>query len=460
MTTATRSGPAVLGDARRRRRLERLITALAARAEATLAQALDSWGELKAAYRFFANRQVTPDAIVASAQPELAARCAGLATVLLIQDTTTLDFSHHPGTYGLGPVGTRQQRTVGLLAHTALAVQPDGGVLGLAALRVWRRDPATRGQTQGRRTRPLAQKESRRWAAVEAESRAALPAGIQTVTIADREADLYALFVAARPATAHLLIRAGQLQRGVEEGAGVAAVAEAAPVWGRYQVAVRETPTRPARTAVCTIQVTPVTLQPPQNQRAGGRWTQPVPLTAIRVSEPDPPAGVAPLAWLLLTTLAVPDLAMAATCVCWYSLRWLIERYHYVLKSGCRVEALQLSTAARLANALAVYALVAVQVLWLTYLARGQPDLPCTVALSAGEWQTLQRLSQPSAALPSAPPSLREAARAIARLGGFLGRRHDGEPGPLSLWRGLARLRDLTAGWQLAHAPPPVTRCG
>lgn len=448
-----------LGDARRTRRLARLVTALAARAEASLAQALGSWGDLKAAYRFFASRQVTPEAIVTSGHAELAARCAGLERVLLVQDTTTLDFSHHPGTYGLGPIGTRQQRTMGLLAHTALAVHPAGGVLGLAALRVWRRDPATRGQTQGRRTRTPEAKESARWAAVEAASRAALPAGIPTVTIADREADLFALFATTRPPTAHLLIRAGQLHRGVADGAALADVATAAPVWGRYQVAVPETPTRPARTAICRLQVTPVTLQPPHNQRAGEYWTQPVPLTAIRVAESDAPAGAEPLQWLLLTTLTVPDLAAAAQCVFWYSLRWLIERYHYVLKSGCRVEDLQLSTAARLENALAVYALVAVQVLWLTYLAREQPALPCTVALSEAEWQMLHRLSQPRTPLPQTPPSLREAARAIAKLGGFLGRHHDGEPGPLSFWRGLARLRDLTAGWQLAHAPP-VTRSG
>lgn len=460
MTMAGMVGPAVLGDARRERRLARLIAALTARAEATLAQALGSWGELKAAYRFFANRAVTPQAIVASGQAELAARCVGLETVLLVQDTTTLDFSHHPGTYGLGPVGTRAQGTSGLLAHTALAVHPDGGLLGLAALRVWRRDPATRGHTRTRRTRPLDRKESARWAQVEAESRAALPAGVCTVTIADREADLYALFAAARPATAHLLLRAGQLQRTVDAGATLAAVAATAPRWGSYQVTVRETPTRPARTARCTLQVTPVTLQPPQNQRAGEPWTQPLALTAIRVSEPEPPPGAEPLCWLLLTTLAVPDLAAAAQCVFWYSLRWLIERYHYVLKSGCRVEDLQLSTAARLENALAVYALVAVQVLWLTDLARARPDVPCTVALSEAEWQTLHYVSQPQTPLPSMPPPLREAVRAIATLGGFLGRRHDGEPGPLSLWRGLARLRDLTAGWQLAHAPPPVTRCG
>ncbi len=131
-----------------------------------------------------------------------------------------------------------------------------------------------------------------------------------------------------------------------------------------------------------------------------------------------------------------------------------------MLKCGCRIEDLQLSTAARLENAIAVSSLVAVPVVWLTDLAREQPARPCTVALSEAEWQTLHRVSQPRTPLPQTRPSLREAARAIARPGGFLGRRHDGEPGPRSRWRGRARLRDRTSGWQLAHAPPPVTRCG
>jgi len=251
-TTVVAPGPALLGDARRVRRLERLITA---RAEATLAQALGSWGALKVAERCFATRAVTPAAIVASAQPDLAPRCAGLPTVLVVQDPTTL---------ALSPVGTRAHRTVGLLAHTTLAVHPAGGGLGL-----WRRGAAARGTTRDHRTRAPDQKARACWAAVEAASRAALPAGVATMTIADREADLFALFAAARPPSAHRLIRAGQLPRSAAAGRALAAVVAAAP-------------TRPARRAVGTLQVTPVTLPPP-HQRAGEHRAQPVALTAIRV---------------------------------------------------------------------------------------------------------------------------------------------------------------------------------
>lgn len=178
-------------------------------------------------------------------------------------------------------------------------------------------------------------------------------------------------------------------------------------------------------------------------------------MTVLLVEEVAAPADVVPVQWLLLTTWPVADWAAAARVVWWYTQRWLVERYHFVLKTGCQAEALQLRSAARLERATAVYCLVAVQVLWLTYLAREQPDRPCTVALDTTEWQALCLVSQPGQPLPQAPPPLQEATRRVAQLGGFLGRRGDGEPGPLTIWRGLGRLRDLALGLQLAQGLPP-----
>ena len=446
----------LLGDQRRGRRLALLVEALAGACSASLPAAFTGWRGVKAAYRFFANPAVTPEAIVASAHPGLLERLAGQTTVLLLQDTTTLDCTAHPATRGVGPIGTRRQGHWGLLLHSCLAVSPAGVPLGIAAQESWARDPAATGQATRRRSRAAAQKESARWARLEAASRAVIPAGVRTVTVADREADLYGLFAAPRPAAAHLLIRVAQTARRVmEEQAALAQAAAAAPVRGRYSVVLRAEPGQSARTAVCTVRVGPVTLCPPQNQRAGERQTQPVPLVAVLAVEEQPPAGHAPLHWLLLTTLPVPDMAAAAELLLWYSLRWLIERFHYVLKSGCRVEELQLQQGARLRRAVAVASLVALTVLTLTYLAREAPELPCTVALSDAEWQTLWRYRFPQQPLPATPPPLGEAQRQVAHLGGFLGRTGDGDPGPLTLWRGITRLRDLTAGALLA-APPPL----
>lgn len=448
-----------LGDARRLGRLRRLVIALAAHAEARLGEALEGWAALKGAYRFFSTRAITPDGILATALPACQARCAAAGTVLIVQDTTALDYSTHPLTAGLGHIGRGTHH--GLLVHTALAVSTAALPCGVLAQERWAR-PRRPAQTAAtRRTRPLAEKESARWLRVETASLAARPPGVAAITVADREADCFPLFAAPRPAQADLLIRATHPRRVAEAEGTLWAAAAAAPVQGEQGGTLRRSDERPARTAQCTVRVRPVTLLPPQNQRAGERWSSPMVLTAILVQEGSPPAGTTPLCWLLLTTRAVPDLATAQELITWYSYRWLIERYHFVLKSGCRVEALQLQTAARLENALAVYCLVAWRILWLTDLARAQPEAPCTVALSDAEWQALCCRLQQTATPPATPPSLGEALRAIARLGGFLGRRRDGEPGLLTVWRGLTRLHDLAQDFRLFHpAQTAVRQCG
>ena len=181
---------------------------------------------------------------------------------------------------------------------------------------------------------------------------------------------------------------------------------------------------------------------------------KPLSLWAILVQEEAPPAGVTPIVWLLWTSLPITDLDAALRCVRWYSYRWLIERYHFVLKSGCRLEDLQLAAAARLERALATYCIVAWRLLWLTYEARQNPDTPCERALERSEWQALYCHIHKTSRPPATPPTLRQAVRWIAQLGGFLGRKWDGEPGVQTIWLGLRRLADMTAMWQLMMPPP------
>jgi hypothetical protein len=450
----------LLGDRRRFTRLQQIVSAWAQHAEGSLPQALVGLAAVKGAYRFFANRAIPPQAILQTARPDCLQKLAGEGRVLLIQDTTSLDFSAHPHTTGLGPTGTRQQATQGIFVHTCLAASTAGTPLGVVAQRLWVRDPTDVGTTHQRRTRPWAEKESYRWLTVEAASRAGLPAATESVTIADAEADIFALFAAPRPAQASLVIRVAQPHRRLAAAQPLANAVAAAPVWGRYTVTLPARATHPARTAVCQVQVLATALQPPRNQRGGDQWTTPVPVTVLRVTEPEPPPDAAPLCWLLLTTLPIRSFVDAATCIGYYTYRWLIEQYHFLLKTGCRVEQLQLQTAERLERAVAAACLVALRLLWLTALAREQPEAPCTVAFDAAEWQALCCASSQTATPPSQPPTLREAVRLVARLGGFLGRNGDGEPGALTLWRGLTRLRDLAALWRLLHPAPPVMESG
>lgn len=450
----------LLGDRRRFARLRQLVSAWAQQAEASLPRALAGLAAVKGAYRFFANRAVSVAAILETARPDCRAKIAGEERVLLIQDTTSLDYSAHAATSGLGPLGSSKQRQRGFFVHSCLAVSTAGVPLGLAAQSLWARDPAQAGSAQQRRQRAWLEKESHRWLAVEAASRTGIPETVETVTIADAEADIFALFAAARPPQAQLLIRVAQPQRCLEDGQALATVAAAAPIWGRYTLALQAHATRPARQAVCRLRVSAVTLRPPTNQPPGRALRTSVRLTALWVEEEAAAAGVEPLHWLLLTTLPVGSFIAAATCVAYYSCRWLIEQYHYLLKTGCRAERLQLQSAARLERAVAACCLVAVQLLWLTYLQRQQPEAPCTVAFTEAEWQALCCASSQTPTPPAQPPSLREAVRLVAKLGGFLGRTGDGEPGPLTIWRGLSRLRDLSEMWSLLHKSAAVREYG
>jgi len=343
----------------------------------------------------------------------------------------------------------------GLLLHSALALTSAGLPLGLLHVHAWARDPKQRGQRKDRRRKQTAQKESQRWLDTEAACVAALPAGRTVVTIGDREADFYDLFAVRRRAGQHVLIRAKPRRRlaGAKELLGVAVGQQ--PVAGHITVRIPRKDGRPGRTATLAVRFGSFALAPPCTHP---RRTQlaPLPLRAVFVEEVKPPAKAQPVRWLLLTTLPVTSLAEAEQVVRWYAWRWRIEHFHYTLKSGCKVEQLQLETAARLRRALAVYALVAARLLHLTYRARQEPEAVCEPAVSREEWQVLWRHFCPGRPLPLQPPCLHQAVRWIAQLGGFLGRKGDGEPGVKVLWRGLQQLRAMVVGYRLAQAPPPT----
>jgi hypothetical protein len=149
------------------------------------------------------------------------------------------------------------------------------------------------------------------------------------------------------------------------------------------------------------------------------------------------PEDEQPIEWLLLTTIPVTNMSEAVQKIEWYRERWKIERFHYTLKSGCRIEYLQLETSERLINAITLYSIIAWRLTWLTYQARVTPNLSCQIILETHEWQSLCCVVNQTKTPQSQPPTLHEAVRLIAKLGGFLGRKHDGEPGVKVLWRGL-----------------------
>ena len=444
-----------LGDYRLNKRLVKLVDDLLHAPEASVPVASRDGAATKAAYRFWDNPRVDPDEIRAAHRDVTLERLDAHRhePLLVIQDTTSFDFTDHPGTTGLGYLG--HSKRSGFWLHTALAVSAAGVPLGPLHQFTWTRDLKTLGKRALRDKKETADKESQRWLDALAATEAALPVDQMVVTVADREADFYDLFAALRRPGSHLLIRAKPRRRvhHVERLLGRAVCASEAA--GTMTVPLRRDDDRPPRQAVLTLRFAALQIAPPSHHPRRKELPH-LGLTAILADEESPPAGQDPVRWWLLTTLPVATLDDAMQAVAWYALRWLVERYHYVLKSGCRVERLQWETAERLQRALATYAVVAWRLLWLTYKARRHPEASCEAVLPREQWQVLHQVVHKTTTIPAAPPSLREAVRQIARLGGFLARKGDGEPGVKTIWRGLRRLDDVVTGFRLScHDPAP-----
>jgi hypothetical protein len=438
----TEFAEAELGDVRRTQRVIAVATQLAQQPGASFPEACGNRAALKATYRLLDNEAVAPEELLASHVGATYERVVRVPVVLAVQDTTEVDWTGHPATSGLGPLGSPAHQ--GLMVHTTLAMTPERVPLGLLAQEVWARDPEAVGQRATRKQRPIAEKESRKWlqsvAAVN-EARHECP-HTRFLSVGDREADVYDLFVMEREAGVDLLVRAAWDRRVAHEERYLWASVLAQPVAEIIPVSVPRHKDHPARTAVVTLRYGAVELCPPCQRRGEGLPS--VTVWAVHVGEEYPPQGVEPLEWLLLTTCAVTSATDAQQRVEWYTCRFGIEVWHKVLKSGCRIETRQLESAARLQCGLTLFSVIAWRILYATMLSRTLPELPCTVVLALEEWQALYCVTHHTPTPPATPPSLQEAVQWLARLGGFLGRPSDGEPGVTALWRGFQHLADLT----------------
>jgi hypothetical protein len=384
------------------------------------------------------------------AAAETRARLTGEARVLWVQDTTSFNFSHHPATEGLGPL--ENAHAVGFLAHSTLAVSAAGVPLGVLKQQVWTREAAETGLRHQRHERAFAEKESYKW--VDGlPTPAEMPLGVAPVVVCDAEAHIYELLAVLHNRQLDYVIRAADYRSFTPDGHALFAAVAQQAVQAHLNLPLQRHPDRETRTAQLALRFGTVTLRRPK--RADTEAAS-LTLTVVDVQEVNPPEGEKAVHWLLFTTLPVHSAAQACQITTWYSYRWLIERLHYVLKSGCKLEERQLRQEARLERLLAVYTLVAWRILWLTYQARVTPDAPCTVALQPAEWQALCLFIHKQCRVPQQPPSLRQAVRWIAQLGGFLGRKGDGDPGVKVLWRGWTRLQDFTATFLLLLPPQDV----
>jgi len=446
-----------VGDERLRERAYLLARDFLARPRANIPEACDgSTAKVKAAYRFFQNPQVGMDAILLSHAQATVDRVRAHPVVLAVQDTTDLDYTHHAlATLDLGPLQSADDLTVGLKLHETIAFTPQGLPLGLLDAQCWARDGSAAEKDDGR---PIEEKESFRW--LESYRKVAevqkLCPDTMLVSMGDRESDIYELLEEACADSAEpkpkLLIRAHRgRQRKVHdplrvEGQSLWDFMARRPVAAYQGLMIPGNGNRKERKATVAVRHARVRLKPPEGHKGPGVW-----VWAIYAHETDyDPAEVEhPISWMLLTTVDTSTTEQALEHLLWYAKRWGIEVFHRILKSGCRIEDRQLGNADRLQAAIAFDLVIAWRVQWLMAQSRQTPHVACDDILTEEEWKPLYAYVHKRPP-PEKPPTLREAIRLIAKLGGFLGRKRDGEPGPMVLWRGLTRLPDLVAGWRMA----------
>ena len=458
-------GEAKLDDERLNKRLLSVARDFYDRPQANLPQACQSRAKTRAAYRFFDHPKVTMDKLLQSHYEATLNRISQEKIVLVAQDTTSLNYSAHRATVGLGPISTKAEGVVGLFLHDSMAFNLAGTPLGLLDVQCWARDPQQFHKKRLlRHDLPIEQKESQKWLSAYrkvAQAQQRCP-HTTVVSVGDREADIYELFHLALndPSGAHLVVRAEHNRQLAEEQGQLWEQLEAEPLAGIEVISVTRQAKRAPREARLEVRFKQVRLKPPKRKSGLGQ----IAITAILAQEIDVPQGAEPIQWMVLTTMAVNHFDQATEKLGWYAKRWGIEVYHRTLKSGCKIEERQLGSADRIEACLAIDMVVAWRIFYLTKLGRQTPDVPCSIFFEQAEWKALYCFVRQDPKPPDQPPTLREAVRMVASLGGFLGRKNDGQPGTKSLWLGIQRLDDIAATWKfmaLNFAPhllsPPVS---
>jgi hypothetical protein len=457
-----------LADERLNSRYRVLLDRLSGKPTLSIPAACDGWAETQAAYRFFDNDRITPEQLLRPHYDATLERMRQHPVVLVAQDTTEFDLTRAQEKIG-GPLG--DERHWGLHDHVALAVTPQRLALGVVHQFTWARDPEDFHKRGEARSKPIEAKESYRW--LEGYRRACAVAGqcprTRVVCLSDSEGDIYECLAAAGSVEgpkAEWIVRACQ-DRSLAGEAGGKLLAHVAsgPVLGTLKIDVSMRPARShdgskrrqargARTAMATVRSRRVTLQAPWRP---DRKPADVAVNAVLVREVDPPPGEPAIEWLLLSGLPVDTFAQARTVIEYYTCRWEIEVFFRVLKSGCTVEELQLETVERFTSCLALYLIVAWRVLFVMRLGRECPDMPCEAVFTEAEWRAVYRIVRRRPA--TAMPSLSELLVMIAELGGYLNRKHDGPPGPQTIWIGLQRARDFALAWSVFTAPSAPPSC-
>ena len=448
-------------DVRIAKRFRALLNRLWKGMGQTIPLACQDWANTKAAYRFLDNDRVNEHDIL-SGHFQASAQRFGIADgpILVLQDTTTFSYEReHPELIGytgtaITSAGRAGRATpspqCGILMHSSLAVTTEGLPLGLCAIKFWSRKEFKNTATMRSKVNftriPIEKKESYRWLENLRQSTARLGEPERCVHIGDRESDVFELSCAASELGTHFLVRTCSDRLAGDGEHTVADEMSEVRVKGLHRVEVRDSNGR-SEEALLELRYRRITVLPPLAKQ---RHYPALRLTVIHATERSEPAGRPRIEWKLLTDLPVSSRAEAIEKLDWYAMRWKIETFHKILKSGCKAEDSQLRTASRLTNLIAIFCILAWRVFWLTELNRSAPEAPPEVALTAIETTLLDRLVKDKPCAEQALPLSRSLIK-LAQLGGYLARTHDPPPGNKVIWRGMHRLVDIQIGYWLGR---------
>ena len=439
------------GDKEIDKRVVKTLEQLSSEPSASISRACGDPHQSKAVYRLLSNMKFQTEQVVRVSAEESHKKLviSGCEIVLIVQDTSALDYGHLRASEEMGAINMNE-KSRGLLLHSAIGVGIDNEIYGLMGQEIMIRPPESYGKKHQRKKKPIEAKESYKWLKMMEETQENIPAGVTGVHVSDREGDIYEYFERCEQLGSKYLCRR-TYNRKIKSDSGASeyidnyinGLSEA----GEMSVHVpRDSHTkRPAREAKISVKFGTVDILRPRDMKLTNKSNlKKLTVYVISAVEKDAPPNVKePVSWQLVTNIPVESFSDAVEKIDWYTKRWRIEDFHYTLKSGCSIEKRQASSREKIEKLIALYSVIAVDILSMTWLARAKPDDSCEILFDEDEWKILYCVANKTKKVPATAPTVHEAVGFVAMLGGFLARKSDGEPGVKSIWRGLSKLRAI-----------------
>jgi hypothetical protein len=402
-----------------------------------------SRSEAKAVYRMLGNEKLDRQEILRCHREATIERMGGHDVILAIQDTTSVNYENHTKMEGLG---YNCDKALGINIHSCLAVTTEGLALGLLEQSWYTREirkdeSATHDQ---KKRRPIEEKESYRWLATMENSSNDIPAGIKLIHVCDREGDMYELFDKAASTSKSFLIRITQNRPTANNDKAIDAVKKLKPA-GSVKVLIPRDSRKniSERKATLDISFQSVRIKKPVARSCDKHLMDSIDMQIIYVKEQQVDKTIEPIEWVLATDQTISNVNEAFEKVGYYMQRWKIERFHYILKSGCNIEKIQQRRATKTVTLILMYSIVAIKILAMTYLARINPQASCAAIFDEDEWRVLYCTANKTKIPPGEPYTMNDAVKYVAALGGFRGCPSDEPPGLKVIWLGLIKLYTL-----------------